>query len=139
MQIVLHISFPGTCEEAFHFYRQCLGGEISSFVTWGESPVAHMVPPEWGAKVCHATLSVDGAVLTGVDSPPHEYKAPSGFQILLRLSECQQATEIFAALSAGGNVTFPLQKTFWSACYGIVTDKFGITWEVQAQTAPEQK
>jgi PhnB protein len=135
MKITLHISFPGNCETAFRFYQRCLGGELAMMLTWGDSPIAKMVPPDWHGKICHATLNLGASVLAGADPPPQEYERPTGFQILLGLEDVARAEQVFKALTESGTVKMPLQKTFWAERFGVLVDQFGVQWEIQSQVS----
>lgn len=136
MKLTLHLSFAGECEAAFRFYQGCLGGEITTLLTWGESPLAEMVPFAWRGKICHASLEFEGCVLAGVDPPPSEYGQPSGFQVLLELEDIARAEKVFAALAEGGTIKVAMQRVFWAERFGVLIDRFGVQWEVQGQTAP---
>ncbi len=139
MKITLHISFPGNCEEAFRFYQHCLGGEITTMLKWGDSPIANLFPLAWHGKICHATLDLGAAVLHGADPPPREQERFGGFQILLGVEDAARVEEVFKALAEDGAVKLPLQKTFWAERYGILVDKFGVQWKVQSQEPPEAR
>ena len=76
MKLNPHLSFGGACEAAFNFDAGCLGGDLETLVTWGESPMADQAPPEWHSKILHATFSVRAAVLTGADVLPGQYENP---------------------------------------------------------------
>jgi PhnB protein len=130
MTLDLHISFGGQCEAAFNFYERCLGGKIETMLTWGNSPMANEMPPEWHAKICHATLTVGGSALAGADVPPEQYVRPVGFQVLLGIDDPADAERIFQALADNGTVKMPLQKTFWAARFGALIDQFGVPWEI---------
>lgn len=124
----ISLSFDGQCEAAFRFYERCLGGSITFLLTWGDSPMAKDAPPDWAAKVLHASLSLGGLVLAGAD--PLHYERPQGFTLLLGLTDSGDAERIFNALAEGGTVGVPLQETFWASRYGWVTDRFGIPWTI---------
>jgi PhnB protein len=130
-----HISFSGDCEAAFQFYAACFRGEVAFMLTWGASPMAKDVPPEWGGKVCHATLKAGDNVLTGADAPPGRSERPSGFQILLGVDDATEAERIFTALAEGGSIKMPIQQTFWSTRFGVVTDRFGVPWAINCENA----
>jgi PhnB protein len=136
MTLTPHLSFSGQCEAAFHFYEQCLGGKIVTMLTWGNSPMANEVPPEWHGKICHATLTVGANSLAGSDVPPGSYERLSGFQVLLGLDDPEEAERIFHALANNGTVSVPIQKTFWSARFGTLVDCFGVPWEINCEQAP---
>jgi PhnB protein len=131
----IYLSFNGQCEAAFRFYERCFGGKITGLLTWGDSPMAKDAPPEWGAKILHASLSVGDIVLAGADTLPQAYERPRGFSVLLGLSEPIDAERIYNALAEDGTVTVPLQETFWALHYGWVTDRFGIPWTINCGTA----
>ncbi len=135
MTVNPHLVFSGQCEEAFKFYERCLDAKIKFTLTWGDSPLANQVPPEWGGKVLHATLWVGDTVLTGVDVVPEEYEPPRGFSVMLGLDDPVAAERIFDVLAENGTVGMPLQETFWAARFGGVVDRFGIPWEINCEEA----
>ena len=129
MRLSPHLTFGGRCEEAFHFYERVFGGRLAALLRYGESPMANEVGPEWQDKILHATLKLgDHQELLGADVPSHE--PPRGLFVLAAVGDEAKATEVFAALSEGGDVKMPLQKTFWSPAFGVVVDRFGVPWEV---------
>ena len=121
----INLSFNGQCEAAFQFYERCLDGKITYMLTWGDSPMAKEAPPEWSRKIAHATLEIGSTTLQGSDAAPGSYEAPKGFTITLDPVEAE-AQALFAALAEGGTVQMPLQRTFGSASFGVVTDRFVI-------------
>lgn len=129
MQLNPYLSFNGQCEPAFKFYQQCLGGELFS-MTWGESPMADQVTEELRGRIMHATLKVGETAVLGADTPPDHYQSPSGFSVAIQLNEPAEAERIFAAMSEGGEVTMPIQQTFWALRFGMFVDQFGISWMV---------
>lgn len=134
MRIDFHINFSGQCKEAFEFYQAILGGE-TSFLTYGDSPAKDYTPSGWRTKIVHGSFKLDGLEIAGADVLPEHYYKPSGFQLLLQLTSEVESQRIFIALSESGSITMPLQKTFWSPCYGIVVDRFAIPWEVNCTDA----
>ena len=129
MTLDIQIDYPGTCEEAFRLYEQCLGGRITLMLTYGASPAAAR-HPELADKIVHATLILGEISLAGVDVPLAQYKPPQGFTLLLNMDEEEDARRIFAALAEDGNVRLPLQPTFWSKLYAVLTDRFGTPWKI---------
>ena len=128
----INLSFDGQCEAAFKLYERCLNGRITYMLTWGESPMAKDAPPEWGSKIAHATLEVDSTRFQGSDAAPGTYESPQGFCIMLHPSE-RDAERVFTDLAEGGTVKMPLQQTFWAARFGVLTDRFGITWAINSE------
>jgi PhnB protein len=80
----------------------------------------------------HARLVADGAVLMGCDAPEGHGK-PHGISVTLTVKEPERAEQIFAALSEKANITMPIQKTFWSARFGMLVDQFGIPWMINCE------
>ena len=137
MQIIPYLNFGGQCEEAFHFYAKCLGGQIEAIMRFGDSPMASQVPPDWGSKVIHARLNVSGAILLGSDAPPPRYQPPQGMSVSISIKDLAQSEKAFEGLAEGGSVQMPFQKTFWSAGFGMLVDRFGIPWMVNCEQAAE--
>jgi PhnB protein len=136
MQVSFHLVFSGQCEAAFQFYERTLGGTIVNILTYGNSPMADQVPPEWRGKVVHANFAVGAMVLAGADVLPERYVKPRGFYVLLSVDNTADAERIFSALAEHGEVQMAMQKTFWSARFGVLTDQFGIPWEINCEQAP---
>lgn len=136
MQVSPHLTFAGQCEAAFKFYERCLGGTIDMMLTYGNSPMAEQVPPGWRDKIVHATLSIGDRAVSGADALPEQYERPQGFYLLLDIDNSAEAERAFGALSEGGIVRMPLQKTFWSNAFGVIVDQFGIPWEISCQARP---
>jgi PhnB protein len=130
MQLTPYLNYKGDCAAAFKFYEKSLGGKIEMLQTHGETPMKDQVPPEWHKRVMHAQINIGGAVLFGADSPPDQYEKPQGISVALQIDDPTDAERKFTALSDGGNVTMPIQQTFWAQRFGMVTDKFGIPWMV---------
>jgi PhnB protein len=128
----INLSFDGQCEAAFKFYERCLEGTITYMLTWGDSPMARDVPPEWASKINHASLLIDGVVLQGSDSAPGAFEPVQNLCIMLHPS-LDEAERVFTSLAEGGTVRLPFQKTFWAAGFGLVRDRFGIPWGINAE------
>jgi PhnB protein len=135
MQLSPYLNFNGQCEAAFKFYERSLGGKIASMTTYAETPSANQVPPEWGTKICHATLLAGDNSLMGYDAPPGRYEVPKGFYITIGINDPADAQRIFNALAENGKVVMPLQKTFWAVSFGMMVDQFGIPWMVNCGEA----
>jgi len=127
-----HLSFNGQCEAAFKLYEKCLGGRIITLLTYGDSPMGGETPVAFKKKILHATFTRGDLVLTGADVLPEQYQRPQGFAVMVHLREPAEADRVFESLAQGGTVTFPIQKTFWTERFGMVTDPFGTPWIVQS-------
>jgi PhnB protein len=131
-----YLNFNGNCAEAFRFYERCFGGKIEFLQTFGESPMKDSVQPDQYGLVMHVALKVDGDTLMGSDAPSDRYEAPHGIYVLIAPKTYGDAERIFNELSASGKVEMPFQKTFWSQGFGMTSDRFGIPWMVNCETAP---
>jgi len=131
MQLIAHLNFNGNCEAAFNFYRTALGGQITSMMRQGESPIADQVPAAMKDKIMHASLQVpDGGVLMGADLPQGKNVTPAGFCVSVQVNTTAEAERLFSALSVGGQIQMEFQKTFWSPGFGMCVDKFEIPWMI---------
>lgn len=128
MKVSVDLSFDGRCEEALAFYAKLLGGKILMKMTWGESPMAQHVPPEFAKKIIHATLAVGEQTIGGADSPPGRYQKPQGTWVTLDLDTPEEAERLYAALKDGGTEFMPLAETFWARRFGMLVDRFGTPW-----------
>ena len=135
MQLSTHLNFNGQCEAAFKLYEKILGGKITFCMTWGEMPGAEEYPPETHKLIMHTSLTVDGQVLMGADSPPGRYQQPKGITISVSYKDRDESERIFNALAEGGKITMPFDKTFWSPGFGMCVDQFGIPWMVNTEQA----
>jgi PhnB protein len=133
-----YLNFNGQCAAAFQFYEQCLGGKMQMMMTYGESPMAEQVAPDWRDKIMHVTLAVGGGLLMGCDAPPEHYEKPQGFFVHIGIDNPAGAERVFQALSENGTVRMPLQQTFWAARFGMLIDRFGTPWMINcSQPAKE--
>jgi PhnB protein len=130
MQLSTYLNFNGQCEAAFKFYEKSLGGKILFMGTYTGSPMADQMPPEWGHKIMHATLTIGGHELMGCDVAPNRFEAPKGFSVTLAFNDLAEAERVFNALAENGKVSMPMQKTFWAAGFGMLVDQFGIPWMI---------
>lgn len=133
MKIEPYLFFDGRCEEAIEFYQQALGAKVEFMMRNSESPEPPpegMLPPGSEHKIMHASLHIGGALVMMSDGMCGGDAAFKGFSLSLDCPEADQAREAFAALADGGQVTMPLGKTFWAPLFGMVTDRFGVSWMV---------
>ena len=137
--ITPYLFFGGRCEEALEFYRQALGAEVEMLMRFNESPdptPPGVLQPGFETKVMHATFRVRGLPLMASDGCGAE-SGFDGFRLALALpTEEADARRAFDALADGGSVQMPLAKTFWSPCFGMLTDRFGLGWMVTVNQPP---
>ena len=136
--ITPYLFFAGRCEEAIAFYRAALGAELEFVMRFSESPDA--VPPGmlqegFEDKVMHATVRIQGVRIMMSDGTDDK-STFDGFRLALGVATEEEAHAAFNALADGGAVEMPLTKTFWSPCYGMVTDRFQVGWMVMVSADP---
>jgi PhnB protein len=130
--ITPYLFFGGRCEEALEFYRKALGAEIEMVMRYDQSPEPPppgMLPPGFEKKVMHASFRIRGVLLMASDGCG-EKVPPDGMRLALAVPTEADARKAFDALADGGSVLMPLTRTFWSPCFGMLTDRFGLGWMV---------
>ena len=128
-----YLFFRGRCEEAVEFYESALGASrimLMHFEEAPDQPPEGMLAPGWDKKVMHASIRIGETMVMMSDGCGPEDGGFDGFRLSLCPENEDHAKKFFAALSDGGSVEMPLGKTFWSPCYGMCTDKFGVGWMV---------
>lgn len=130
MSLAFHINFKDQCQEAFEYYAAILDGKIGTMLQFKDSPAAAMASSDRQNKILHANINIAGVEIAGADVETEQYQAPRGFFILLGASTEEKVNSIFTQLASGGTVILPPQKTFWSPCYAIVVDRFGVPWKI---------
>ncbi len=135
MLVQPYLMFGGRCQEAVDFYRDALGAEVQMLMRFKESPEPPppgMVPDNWGDKVMHACLKIGDTLVMGSDGCASEGTDFKGISLSLTVANEAEADAKFAALSDGGKVTMPLGKTFFARRFGMLVDRFGVSWMVIA-------
>lgn len=133
-QINPYLTFNGTCESAFIFYKSVFGGEFPYIGKFKDMPPSEgqKMPDADGEKIMHVSLPIGGGtILMGSDTGGEwssNFREGNNFSISINADSAEEANKIFNGLSAGGTVTMPLARTFWSELFGMFTDKFGINW-----------
>jgi len=133
MQMTPYLSFDGRCEEAFRFYEECLNARLGAIFHYKGTPLADQVASGWADKVMHGSVTIGEQIVMGADVAPEAYEEPKGFSLSLQIKETTDAERIFHALSNGGRIVMPLEKTFWAARFGVVVDRFGISWLINCE------
>ena len=134
MSVQPYLTFGGRCQEAVEFYREALGAEVQMLVRFKEAPdqpPPGMVPENWGDKIMHCSLKIGDAVLMASDGcAASGEKNFQGFSLSLTAANEAEADRKFAALAERGQVTMPLGKTFFARRFGMLVDRFGVSWMV---------
>ena len=134
-----YLSFDGKTREAFKFYADALGATIQTMMSYADMP-ASAVPNQGcgdaarpsGDGIMHACLALPGgAMLFAGDTPPGmPFDGIKGVMLALQYDTVAQAQTVFKTLSSGGQVTMPMAPAFWAECFGMLMDRFGISWAV---------
>lgn len=133
-----YLFFEGKCEEALEFYKQALGANVTVLMRFKDSPE----PPKPGCtpadlnKVMHANFTVGETQIMASDGRATGNPKFEGFALSLEVKTEAEADKAFNALADGGKVEMPLAKTFFSARFGMVVDKFGVFWMVLVTPEP---
>jgi PhnB protein len=133
MQVQPYLNFDGRCEEALTFYRNALGAEVTMMLRFKESPepaAPGMVPPGSENKIMHSAFRIGESTVLASDCNCQGKGAFQGISLSLTVPNEAAATKAFAALADGGKVQMPLTKTFFSPSFGVVADRFGVSWMV---------
>ena len=130
MQVQPYLFFEGRCEEALEFYRGALGAEVTMLMRFKESPDPGMVAPGTEDKVMHASFRIGETTVLASDGRCEGQPSFQGFALSLTVPNEAEAERLFAALGDGGQVQMPLTKTFFSPRFGMVADRFGVSWMV---------
>lgn len=133
----IYVTFDGRCEAAFRFYVERLGATPGRMFPYAGSPMAEDVPPDWQTKIMHGSITLGGVTLCGADQWPARYEQPAGFRIFLEADDPTETERLFDALAKDASIEMPLQQTFWSLRFGVLTDQFGIPWTLSCARAPE--
>lgn len=138
--INVYLTFNGTCKEAFEFYKSIFGGEFASLSTFGEMPPQEGMPPfpdDMKDRIMHVSLPVSKeTTLMGSDTGGEyakNFKEGNNFSISVNADSKEEVDRIFNALAQGGTVSMPPDKTFWGSYFGMLTDRFGISWMVSCE------
>jgi PhnB protein len=136
MLVQPYLFFDGRCEEALEFYRGALGAEVTMLLRHEDSPdppPPGMVPPGCEDKVMHAAFRIGDTTLMASDGRCQGHPTFQGITLSLTVPDAAAARQRFAALAAGGRVDMPLTETFFSPCFGMVADRFGVSWMVYVE------
>ena len=135
LQVEPYLFFEGRCEEALEYYRRKLGAEVIALIRFKDRPPGQDAAdggpaPELAEKVMHANFRIGDTTLMASDGRSEQPPSFQGFSLSITASDDAHAEKFFAALSEGGRVQMPLAKTFYASRFGMVVDRFGISWMI---------
>jgi len=133
MKVQPYLFFDGRCEEAIEFYKKVLGAEVLMLMRFKENPDKpgpECVAPGLDDKVMHASLRIGETEVMASDGRCMGKPTFQGVSLSLSASSEAEADRLFNALGDGGQVQMPIGKTFFSPRFGMVADRFGMSWMV---------
>lgn len=132
MQVTPYLMLDGRAQEAIDFYKQAVGATVGMLMRFKEAPEGSCAPGS-EEKVMHAAITVGGSVLMLTDGYNKGNPEFKGISLSLSADDEAHADKLFAALSEGGKVDVPMNKTFFARKFAVVTDKFGVSWMIIAE------
>lgn len=140
MQTQPYLFFDGRCEEAITFYREAIGADVVMLMRYGDGPEGSARCPDGtqppADKVMHACLQIGATQLLVSDGFSRGQPEFKGFSLALSADDDAAAKRLFDNLAAGGQVHQPLAPTFFSSSFGMLVDRFGVSWMVLVPSAP---
>jgi PhnB protein len=137
-QVQPYLFFEGRTEEAIEFYKRAVGAEVEMVMRYSENPdgappPGMALPPGSENKIMHSSLKIGGGTIMASDGSCSGKPNFAGVSLTLSVPTAAEAERLFKALGEGGEVQMPLAKTFFSANFGAVADKFGVSWMIVAE------
>ena len=130
-----YLFFDVRCEEALEFYKKALDAKVEMMMRFKENPETPQEgcvgpPKDAGEKIMHAAFKVGDALVMASDGMCSGKPKFDGVSLSLTVKTETEADKRFSALSEGGQIQMPLGKTFFSPKFGMVADKFGVSWMI---------
>lgn len=137
MKVQPYLFFEGRCEEALEFYKRALGAEVTMLLRFKDNPEPQATsaegcttPPEVENKIMHSSFHIGESDIMASDGRCSGQAAHQGFSLSITADNEAEADRLFNNLSEGGQIQMPLNKTFFSPKFGMVADRFGVSWMV---------
>lgn len=138
MLVQSYLFFNGRCEEALDFYKKTIGAKVEFLMRFKEAPGEHKPAPGMEEKVMHCSFRIGDTVVMASDGMADGKTEFKGFSLTISTNSVDEAKRLFGTLSDGGQVHQPLIETFFSPSFGMLADKFGVSWMILAEP-PAQK
>jgi PhnB protein len=136
-QAIPYLAFNGDCAEAMRCYERVLGlgAKLEMMMNGADSPVAAQIPKEHAQRILHVRLRFDdGSCIYAGDAPVHmPYEGIKGVTLTMSYASTAEGEAVFKSLADGGNVIMPFQPVFWAKGSGMLTDKFGVSWNINGE------
>jgi len=134
MKLDIYVNYAGKCEEAFRFYEQHLGGNITMMMTHEQQPNQANVPANRKKAILHARIEIGKTVLMGADIPGAEPMRSA--YLTLTVDRAEEAERLYALLSDGGQIFMKMEETFFASRFAMLRDKFGTSWMLLHERQP---
>ena len=135
MKLYTYLNYGGNCRQAFEFYAEHLGGQITMLTTHAEQPGAANVPADWKNAVLHARMELGDTLLLAADIPPEHHQPMRSAYLTLMLDSVDEAERIYALLTEGGQIFMRMEETFFAKRFGMLRDRFGTSWMLLHEAA----
>lgn len=141
-QIQPYLFFDGRTEEALEFYKGAIGARIEMMMRFRDNPEPQKTsegcapPPGSEDKIMHAAFWVGDSLVMASDGYNGGKPEFKGVALSLTVPDVEACEKTFHALAAGGQVLAPLTQTFFSEQFGMVSDRFGVSWMVLVAPKP---
>jgi len=132
MQVQPYLFFDGRCEQALDFYKKTLDAKVEALMRFKENPSPAHNPPDSEDKVMHACFRIGDTQVMASDGNCTGKPSFQGFSLTINAADAAEAKRRFNALAEGGQVQMPLDETFFAESFGMVADRFGVSWMVIA-------
>jgi len=137
MSAIAYLNFDGNAEQAIDFYAEALNATEVKKAKFADIPQdpSFPLPDNELNMIMESSIEFAGGKIMMSDILP-SMKAVTGelvrgnhILISLIIDDKQRLEEYFSQLSLGGHVIMPLSNTPWSSCFGLLVDKFGVSWK----------
>jgi PhnB protein len=133
MDVNPYLMFNGRCEEALEFYKRAVAASDVHLIRFREAPPGASMPGAQPDQVMHASFRIGDSTILASDGPGQPGARFEGISLSINTGSDAEAKKIFDALAQGGQVRMPLAKTFWTSGFGMLVDKFGVSWMVSVE------
>ena len=130
MKLNTFLNFGGNCEEAFRFYEQHLGGQITMLMRRAEGGSQGVTWPGWEQSIQYAIMDLGETQLMAADVPPDRFQPMRSVYLSLTVASADEAERVWALLSDGGQIFMPIEETFFASRFAMLRDRFGTSWMI---------
>ncbi|QOY87554.1 VOC family protein [Paludibaculum fermentans] len=130
MKLHTYLNYGGNCREAFRFYEEHLGGQITMMLTREQQPNPEGAPPEWKDSIMYARMNIGETELMGSDVPSDRFQPMRSVYLSLNVDSTEEAERIYALLCEGGQIFMPMEETFFAFRFAMLRDRFGTSWMI---------